>query len=204
MKKINLILLIILLYSCTTQKYIKQESQNIKLWNIKSYRIDGIDYVDNFIKDSFLTYNKTTKKSYITYILTDEAANILEHDWRKVDNKIKLDRINIIQEINYRLSRTKVVIINVKTDFVLEGSNTEKVKMKINQLIYSDRSNKSEGLIPLIYRIWNPTVIERIPYPKLNTNDSFYIKADGENINLTSDGVSIDLDFTGEHQWIGY
>lgn len=204
MRKIYLILVLTTIFSCSSTKDETPGSQNIKIWEINSYIQDDVELINKDVKNVFFTYNTETHKSYITYLLSGDATYKLEKNWKKYNKKIRLDRVHIVQELQYKRIKNKVLITEVKKDFVLDGINTEEVRNKINKIIYAEREGESSGLIPLILNIWIPNAIEYIPHPELNKNDELFYKFDMDNIHLYTEDTSIELEFTGEHQWIGY
>lgn len=203
MKNIYFIILTIL-FSCSTTDDLRQERQNIKIWEIKSYIIDNREYINNDITNTFMTHNLNTRETYITYLLTEEATVALEVEWNKITKKLRLDRVNIVQEVTYKQSGKKIELTNVNRNFIIKGLNTEVLLNKINNIIQTEKANESTGIISLLFRIWNPTVIEYIPYPELKEGDIFYINTDKKNIELSNKYISITLIFKGTHQWIGY
>ena len=204
MKHLLLILALITLFSCTSTSPNKSDPVNFKIWEITSFSEGDLQYIPEVIKVAYLIINLKTDQTFIHYVLSEEKTSELEILWKKGNKKLKLEKVDLVQEVKYKQSGSKLVIISVKTDYVIKGENTDKITDTINNIIYTERAGESSGIFTLLYRIWNPEIIQQIPFPELNNKDTFALSFNKKTLTATGDNTTIILNDDGIHKWIGY
>lgn len=206
MKNLYLILALLSLLTCKSTDVDKPPAINFKIWGIESYNIGKTTLIPSQIKEGYVIYNNKTKKSYIHYILSDKTTKELEKLWIKGNKKLKLEQINLVQEITYIQDGSKLTIKSIKSDYIIKGEHTEKIIEKINSIVYSERAGESSGAITLLYRIWNPDIIHQMPFPDLKKKDVFFLDFNKGTLHLKNNlnTIKITLKDEGIHQWLGY
>lgn len=203
MKKFIFTILAIILLSCTTVTD-KSVNETIKIWTIESFIQNNQDFIPQHIKEGVITHNEETNKTYISYLLNGDATYKLETEWKKIDKKLRIDRFFILQDIEYEINNKQLVIKKVNYDFIIKGVNTKKIINMLNNIVYNERENQSEGLILTIYRIWNPSLDKQVPYPSIKNKDKFNIIFENDKTILKNTNSKLILNFDGSHQWLGY
>ena len=199
------ILLILLLFSCATDK--EEETvfeEYVQVWQISTFIQEGEDQTSFNYDNVFLTYNEESKKYYISYMLNKDAKNKLQEEWGTSYKKLELESLKILQEIKYSLkneSTNEITLDTVLTDYILSGKRTDDISKKINNIVYTRRAGNNFGAIPLLLNKKN--IIDDIPTPKLNSGDSFKMTRSNGNLRLSNKDLQITARFIGRHRWIG-
>ncbi len=204
MKHLYLILALITLFSCTSTNPNKSDPVEYKIWEVTSFSEGEFQYIPEVVEVAYLIRNLETDQTYVHYVLSEEKTAELETLWKKSSKKLKLDKIDLVQEVTYKQSGSKLVIKSVKTDYVLKGENTEKITEKINNIVYTERAGESSGIFTILYRIWNPDIIQQIPFPEIKKKDTFTLSFNEETLSATHENTTIILNDDGIHEWIGY
>lgn len=205
MKQIFLFLTLFIMLSCTSTNNKKPESVDFRIWEIKTFTQEDNQYIPSIIKVGYLIHNIKTNQSFIHFILSEKTTVELESLWKKNSKKLKIEQINLIQEIKYNQEGSNLKVKSIKTDFVIKGENTEVIIDKINNILNSERAGESSGLFTLLYRIWNPDIIQQIPFPKIKKNDVYKLDFADDLLTVTDNRSStIILKDAGIHEWIGY
>lgn len=204
MKYLFLILTLITLFSCTSTSPNKSDPVNFKIWEITSFSEDNFQYIPEVIKVAYLITNLKTDQTFIHYVLSEEKTNDLEILWKKSNKKLRLEQVDLVQEVKYKQSGSKLVIISVKTDYVIKGENTAKITETINNIIYTERAGESSGIFTLLYRIGNPDIVQQIPFPELKKKDTFILSFHNKTLTATDNNTTIILNDDGIHKWVGY
>ncbi len=208
MRYLNL-LLVLLLFSCNTNKDMLDIDQIVKIWEIKSYIQNDEEYMNTSFKEAYLSFNTETKKLYITYDLSEDSITQLQELWGKNIRKLELTSVEILQELVYTQRRENKIINQIfikkaEVDYFIKGNRIDLITQKINDTVFTNRAGESSGVFGLLINKLVPTVVDQIPFPELKVNDQFDVEFTNNEVHLNNENTKIVFDYMGTHRWLGF
>lgn len=205
MKKLLLSLLLILLFSCTTTETTPAKEERILIYQVDQFKQSDVEFMDEYFEEVYITHHIDQKETHITYRFNNHHVYNFEQTWKLESKRIRLDNLYVVYKLKYKIKNGELKLNSVVYDVVLEGINTGEIRKQINRQVYTERAGESSGVIQLIIGIWNPSILDTIPFPKLENGDKFSISSLGEErYRLSNDSTTFNVTNKGEHFWLGY
>jgi len=174
---------------------------NYRLFEIQYFTNKKVNYIPNIISKAYLVKNLDTDKNYIQYKLSDNSINLLEEELSTKFPKLEIDELFFIQELEYEQQKSIITIVESKRDYIINGKNSEDLLKKINDSLLTLRLGEGEGLFTIIYRKWNPNILEVMPFPVIQPGDSFNLEVTDNIVVLTGNKFIVKLLDHGNHEW---
>lgn len=205
MKNLPIMLLVILISSCTTVEVTPSSEERMLIWIVNELKQSDVNYTKDYFKEVYITQNLETKKTHITYRFNAESVYQFEKNWRFEVENIRLDNLYIVQELKFKRKENRIRLTSVIYDVVLEGENIGEIRKSINRQVYTERAGESDGVIQLIMRKWNPSILDTIPIPLLKRGDDLFVESLGDdNFKIYGANAMFMMENKGEHLWLGY
>lgn len=205
MKKLLTILFTLMILACSTTETTPASEERLLIWEVDQLIQDGTEYIGQYFEEVYITHNYDRDETHVTCRFNNHNVYNFEQLWNTESKGIRLDNLYIVQKFKYKEKDGELTISSAVYDVVLEGINTAVIRRQINRQVYTERAGESPGVIQLIIGIWNPSILDAIPFPKFNRGDTYKISSLGDDkFRLKSKNTTLDVTNKGEHFWLGY